>query len=111
MKTSARSLASLIAALAAPASGQNTILFDFDAAPLYSPLPLDILSGGLFAHLSATGAGYSIQSTSTSPVVPIGFAGRFLVPSSIYGADLLVSFSKPLTAFSILYSPQELGCD
>ena len=87
------------------------MLFDFENAPLYSPLPIDLTVGGITAHLSATGQGYSIQSTTTAPVVPVGFSGRFLYPSSIYAADLLVSFSTPLTDFSILYAPQELGCD
>lgn len=96
--------------LAAGARAQG-ILFDFDNAPLQSPLPITLTAGGVTARFSATGQGYSIQSTSTAQVVPVGFTGRFIYPSSVYAADLLVDFSQPLTNFSILYSPQELGCD
>ncbi len=87
------------------------ILFDFDNAPLSSPLPLDLNVGGVTAHFTATGQGYSIQSVSSAPVVPVGFTGRFIYPSSISASDLLVSFSTNLAAFSIQYAPQELACD
>ena len=101
----------ILAGLLTVRAGAQSVLFDFENAPLYSPLPIDLTVGGITAHLSATGQGYSIQSTTTAPVVPVGFSGRFLYPSSIYAADLLVSFSTPLTDFSILYAPQELACD
>jgi hypothetical protein len=91
------------------AEAQN-VLFDFDNAPLHTPLPISLTVGGITAHFSATGQGYSIQDTS-APVVPVGFSGRFIYPSSVYAADLLVSFSTPLIAFSILYASQELACD
>jgi hypothetical protein len=91
--------------------GAQSVLFDFDNAPLQSPFPIDLTVGGITAHLSATGAGYSIQSTTTAPDVPVGFSGRFIYPSSINAADLLVGFSTPLTDFSILYASQELACD
>jgi hypothetical protein len=112
MKTQTLLILAGAALLAAqvPAPAQS-ILFDFDTAPLYTSLPLDLTQDGLTAHFSATGQGYSIQSTTTAPVVPVGFTGRFIYPSSVSPSDLLVSFSKPLTNFSIQYSPQELGCD
>ncbi len=96
-------------ALAISASAQN-LLFDFNNAPLHSPFPVDVTVGGVTAHLSGTGQSYSIQDTS-APVVPIGFTGRFIYPSSVFPADLLISFDHTLTAFSILYAPQELACD
>ena len=96
--------------LAGQATAQ-TVLFDFDSVPVYSPFPIDVTVGGLTAHLSGTGSGYSIQSSSTAPVAPVGFSGHYIYPSSVFAADLLVSFSETLTNFSILYSPQELGCD
>ena len=43
--------------------------------------------------------------------MPGGFSGRFIYPSGINAADFLVSFSTPLTDFSILYASQELACD
>ncbi len=93
------------------ATAQTIVLFDFDAAPTYTPLPINVVSGGVTAHLAATGQGFSIQSSSSVPVVPAGFSGHFIYPSSVYAADLLVMFSQTVTAFSILYAPQELGCD
>jgi uncharacterized protein YqkB len=101
----------VLAGLLTVRAGAQSLLFDFDNAPLRAPLPIDLTVGGITAHFSATGQGYSIQSVSTAPVVPVGFAGQFIYPSSVFAADLLVSFSKPLIAFSILYAPQELACD
>ncbi len=89
----------------------QSILFDFDIAPLSASLPLDLNVGGVTAHFTASGQGYSIQSVSTAPVVPVGFTGRFIYPSGISGSDLLVSFSTNLAAFSVQYAPQELACD
>lgn len=101
----------VLAGLLVARAGAQTILFDFDNAPLYAPLPMDVTAGGITAHLAATGQGYSIQSASTAPVAPVGFSGHYLYPSSVYAADLAVTFSQPLTAFSIQYAPQELACD
>jgi hypothetical protein len=95
--------------LVSTASAQS-VLFDFDNAPLHTPLPISQTVSGITAHFSATGQGYSIQDNS-APVVPLGFTGRFIYPSSIYLADLLISFDQTLTDFSIKYSCQELGCD
>jgi len=92
-----------------PTSAQ-AVLFDFDNAPLHSPLPINQTVSGVTAHFSATGQGYSIQDNG-APVVPLGFTGRFIYPSSIYLADLLISFDKTLIDFSIMYSCQELACD
>jgi hypothetical protein len=97
--------------LAAPVSRAQTVLFDFSNAPVYSPFPIDVTVSGITAHFSGTGSGYSIQSTSTSPVVPAGFSNNFIYPSSVFPADLLVSFSQTLSHFSIMYAPDELGCD
>ena len=88
----------------------QAILFDFDSATDHTPLPISLTKGGITAHFSATGAGYSIQDVF-APVVPTGFTGRFLYPSSIYGSDLLIKFDQKITDFSIWYSCQELACD
>lgn len=93
-----------------PASAQ-AVLFDFNSAPLYSPLPINQTVSGITAHFSATGPGYSIQDVNTATVVPQGFTGRFIFPSSIYLSDLLISFDQAMTDFSIKYSTQELACD
>ncbi len=116
MKIESRRILSLAAlagcatlALSGSASAQS-ILFDFNNAPLHSPLPVSQTAGGITALLSATGQGFSIQDQS-APVFPQGFSGRYIYPSSINAADLLVSFDHTLTSFSILYAPDELGCD
>ena len=100
----------LTLALIVPAQVQ-TILFDFENAPIHTSLPISLTVGGETAHFTATGAGYSIQPANSVGVLPVGFSGLALYPNSIYGSDLLVSFSAPLTNFSILYAPQELACD
>lgn len=111
----ARALVSALAAASAGASmsasaGAQSVLFDFNNAPNHTSLPIDLSVGGISAHFAATMQGFSIQDTS-APIVPAGFTGRFLYPNSVFPADLLVSFSKPLSAFSIWFAPQELACD
>jgi hypothetical protein len=106
--------ASLIfaALLAAPAVACGaTVLFDFDNAPLHAPLPLDVTSGTLVAHLSATGEGFSIQTADVLGFTPAGFSGYAIYPSSVFAADLLVAFSSPVQGVSILYAPEEYACD
>lgn len=104
------SAAALSLPLAASALAQE-VLFDFENAPLQSPLPVDVAAGGVNAHLTATGQGYSIQMAGVLGFTPVGFSGRCVYPSSVYLSDLTVSFSKTLTSFSILYAAQELDCD
>jgi hypothetical protein len=87
------------------------ILFDFDNAPIHTSLPLNQTAGGITAYFSATGQGYSIQAANVLGFTPQGFAGNCIYPNSIYKADLLIRFSQALSDFSIMYSPQELGCD
>jgi hypothetical protein len=91
----------------APAS----VVFDFENAPVHTSLPIDVTVSGLTAHFSATGAGFSIQDVGTIGISPPGFSGLCLYPNSVFPADLIVDFSQTLTQFSVLYSPQELGCD
>lgn len=93
-----------------PAYSQ-AVLFDFDSAPVHTSLPIYQTAGGITAHLSATGQGYSIQYANVLGFTPPGFAGLIIYPNSIYAADLLVRFDQILTDFSIMYSCQELGCD
>lgn len=88
-----------------------TVMFDFNSAPIHTSLPIDVSVNGLAAHLSATGSGFSIQQANTMGFTPAGFSGLCVYPNSVFAADLLVSFSETLTYFSIMYTPQELGCD
>jgi hypothetical protein len=95
---------------AAGAQAQS-VLFDFDGLPAHSGLPGAYTVGGITASFSATGQGFSIQPANTMGFTPVGFGGNCIYPSSVFAADLQIGFSTPLTDFSILYAPQELGCD
>jgi hypothetical protein len=99
-----------VSTLVAVSASAQTVLFDFNNAPLHSSLPIDQVAGGITAHLTATGQGFSIQDNS-APVFPAGFSGRCIYPNSVFLADLQVSFDQTLTSFSILYAPDELACD
>lgn len=92
-------------------SSAQEVLFDFDNAPLYANLPIYQTAGGITAHLSATGQGYSIQNANVLGFTPPGFYGRILYPNSIYISDIRIQFDRTLTDFSIMYACQELGCD
>jgi hypothetical protein len=100
-------------ALANPTTAECGYLFDFNSGPQYAPLPLDLTVQGITAHFSATGQGFSIQDTAqVIGVLPTGFSGLGIVPSSVFGADLLVSFPQErVTDFSIMVAPQELATD
>ena len=89
----------------------QSVLIDFENAPQYSPLPINLTVGGVTAHFSATGQGYSIQLYNCQGLSPVGFSGLCIYPSSAFAADLIVDFSVPLTDFSILYAPEEYACD
>jgi hypothetical protein len=89
----------------------QAVLFDFDNAPIHTPLPISQTVSGITAHFSATGQGYSIQAANTMGFTPQGFAGNCIYPSNINLSDLLIRFDQTLTDFSIMYSCQELGCD
>jgi len=89
----------------------QSVLFDFDSLAAHSGLPAVYTVGGITANFTATGPGFSIQPANTLGFTPVGFGGNCVYPNSISAADLLVSFSAPLTDFSILYATQELACD
>jgi hypothetical protein len=93
-----------------PVTAQN-VLFDFDNATIHSPLPISLTVNGISAHFTATGQGFSIQQANVLGFTPPGFSGNVIYPSSVYAADLLISFDSTITDFSIMYSCQELGCD
>jgi hypothetical protein len=100
----------ILIAHVSPLSAQ-TVLFDFDNAPLYTSLPIYQTVGAITAHLTATGSGYSVQNANVLGFIPAGFSGRIIYPNSINLADLIVKFDQTLTDFSIMYCCQELGCD
>jgi hypothetical protein len=103
-------LIAAIGAVTAASASAQAILFDFNNVQTGTPLPITLTVSGVTAHLSGTGQGYSIQGPG-APVYPIGFSGNFVYPSSIYPADLVIVFDQTITEFSILYSPEEYGCD
>jgi hypothetical protein len=100
----------LLLGMLAPAMA-GAELFDFDDAPYRTPLPIDQTVGGITAHFSATGEGFSIQRADVMGFMPVGFGGLCIYPSSAFAADLIIDFSVPVKEFSILYAPQELGCN
>jgi hypothetical protein len=100
----------IVLAPAIPASAQ-AVLFNFDNAPIHSSLPIDLTVGGVTAHFSSTGQGFSIQEANALGFTPAGFAGNIIYPNSINLADLHVRFDPALIDFSIMYACQELGCD
>lgn len=101
----------VLASLTIVRTQAQSVLFDFENAPQYSALPIDLTVSGITAHFSATGQGYSIQLATCQGLNPVGFTGLCIYPSSINAADLTVDFSMPLTDFSILYAPEEYACD
>ncbi|MCA9286470.1 MAG: hypothetical protein KDA22_14695 [Phycisphaerales bacterium] len=97
-------------AAAAPAAARS-VLFNFDNAPPFTPLPIDLTVGGITAHFTATGQGYSVHQANVLGFTPVGFSGLCLYPSAVSASDLLVSYSATLTDFSILYAVNEYNCD
>lgn len=89
-------------------SAPNAATFDFNNAPVHTPLPLDQTVSGLGAHFTG---GYSVQAVGTVGIAPAGFSGNYLYPGSVFGSDLEINFSESLIDFSILYATQELNCD
>ena len=87
----------------------QSILFDFDNAPLHSPLPVNLTVGGVTAHFSGNPSyyNYSIQRADALGFTPAGFAGYCLCPSTVFPCDLLISFDHTLSAISIMYAPEE----
>ena len=94
------------------AKTQN-VLFDFDSAPLHSPLPIDLTVGGITAHLSSgtPGYNYSVQPADILGFTPAGFSGYCIYPNQIYLCDLKISFDHAVTDTSVLYAPQEYATD
>lgn len=86
----------------------RTAVYTFDDAPSHTSFPLDLASMGQSAHLTG---GYSIQPANTLGFTPAGFGGLCVYPNSVFLSDLTVSFATPVTHFSIMYSPAEIGCD
>ncbi len=101
----------LLAGLLLQRAEAGTVLFDFDNANPYTPLPITLSVGGITAQFTGTGQGYSIQRANTLGFTPVGFSGNCVYPSSVYTADLRIAFSALLTNFAILYAPEEYACD
>ena len=106
-------LVGLLALLSVLGVRAQSVTFDFDSAPQYSPLPLYLTSGGITGYFSSstTYYNYSIQSAGVLGFTPPGFSGLCVYPSTVFASDLLVSFDTQLNAASILYSPEEYGTD
>ncbi len=101
----------IAAGLIAGSAHAGTINFDFDNAPAYTSLPVDVAAGGVTAHLTATAQGFSIQNANVLGFTPVGFAGHSIYPNSVFAADLKIAFTTSLSDFSIQYAPEEYDCD
>ncbi len=82
-------------------------LIDFNAAGEHTPLPIHQITDGITAHFTGD---YSVQLPTVSGVTPAGFTGLCLAPGNT-ATDLTITFSTPISYFSVLYAPQELACD
>lgn len=100
----------LVGLLTSPALAQS-VTFNFNNAPPSTPLPITVNAGGIGANLSGTMQGFSVQQSNVMGFTPVGFSGLCIYPSSVFPADLNVSFTKTLTSFSILCAVQDLYCD
>ena len=89
----------------------STILFTFDDAPVHTSLPVAVSNGGLTATLYGGMYNFSIQPYGSVGLAPAGMSGLYIFPNSVFASDLTIEFSQSITEFSILYSPQEIGCD
>jgi len=93
----------------------QSVLFDFDNAPLHAPLPIDLTVGGITAHFSSGSPVYNYSIQRPSDVIgftPVGFSGFCISPSTVFASDLLISFgSTRLANISIMYSPEEYATD
>jgi hypothetical protein len=105
-------LVGLAGSIAVGAAAQS-VLFDFENASANHQVPFSLTAGGITASFSKTGLGgfYVDLPQNAIGVIPVGFSGLCLNPTSIYAADLNAAFSVTLTDFSILYATQELACD
>lgn len=103
-------LALMAAVVSAPAIAQS-VLFDFDDAAPHTPLPIDLTHSGISAHFAGTAQSFSIQNAGVLGFTPAGFSGNSVYPSSVFAADLLITFNVPLSDFSIMYAPEEYACD
>lgn len=106
------SLSALFSFYSSPVTAQS-VLFDFDNAPLHTSLPIDLTVSNVSAHFSANPSyyNYSIQRADALGFTPVGFAGYCIYPNTIYPCDLLISFNPTLTAISIMYAPEEYATD
>jgi len=101
----------LVAAMASAPTIAQSVLFDFDDAPAHTPLPINLTRSGISAHFAGTGQSFSIQNAGVLGFTPAGFSGNSVYPSSVFAADLLITFNVPLSDFSIMYAPEEYACD
>jgi hypothetical protein len=108
MKTRLGIFFSVLVTTSVPA---QSVLFDFDNSAAHTPLPITLTVGGITAVFTGTAQGFAIQPANTLGFTPAGFGGNCIYPSSIFAADLRISFSQKITDFPILYAPEEYACD
>ncbi len=97
----------------ASVSMAQSVLFNFDNAPVHTSLPIDVSVEGVTAHLWANEwyYNYSVQRADTLGFTPIGFGGLCIYPNSVFRCDLHVSFDRLIDSCAIMYAVQDLYCD
>lgn len=99
-----------VLAISTICAAQNA-LFTFDDVPYHTPLPINVSSNGITAHMTGGLYNYSVQQWGTLGIAPTGMSGNYIWPNSVYLSDLSAEFDTWLNRFSILYAPQELNTD
>jgi hypothetical protein len=90
-------------------SSAGASVIDFDSGPSNASLPLDYTADGVTAHF--VGGYYTLTPASYIYMTPAGFSGLCLMPSGVSKSDLEITFSQPISNFSIMFAPDELACD
>lgn len=90
----------------------GSVFFDLDNGPVDASLPVDLAVDGLGAHFWATGpSNYRVLPATDGDFPLEGFYGLCIFPDTDTESDLEIDFDQPLGFFSIMYAPNEVGCD
>ena len=106
----------LLAGCCAPAFASGTattkvVNFNFDTTSAGTTAPFSVTKSKIRADFTGGMYGYSVQSASVLGFTPQGFSGNCLYPNTVYASDVGIAFSKPLTAITMKFSPEEYATD
>src|SRR5512146_790915 len=86
--------------VASPAIAQ-TVTFDLESIPVYSPMPQSQTVSGVTATFSGN---FSIQSADTTFCRQIALTGNYLWPSSLDRNVLTIVFNHPVTSIAFPFA-------